>query len=317
MSTQIDSPLEKSKGLVLKLELCTGWGGELINDRKECRRTFSLVSSQARLVLIRGHSLFVGTIIAVPQIRRVPLEAIIDQSDNVSYDLLLGLAISCAFPITATANEQFDEFEERMTYNDSDNECVSLSTIEELEDVIEQYAQEDVGALCLKIALRRKRSTPHKSLEKCKILEAAASPSVSVLASSPEPDDYLSYLSYLEENELTTLNDVAGLDIEDCIQEAKRLVNLYNQLMVHASQCHAASTCLVKGCAKMKTCLQHAGTCQVKLSGGCQNCKQMLPRVHATMCREAVCPFSQCAEIQERMQGRQEPKLSLLNLHLP
>ena len=70
-------------------------------------------------------------------------------------------------------------------------------------------------------------------------------------------------------------------------------------LLVHASGCNNHQ-CRSSNCAKVKALFNHAVTCSVKITGGCQYCRRMwaLLQAHSKMCIAAECPVPRCRELR-------------------
>jgi len=89
-----------------------------------------------------------------PQIRRVRLSRIA-VGGNVSYDALVGVAVSYTFPKIPLIVDDYDVV---LTYYDVDNDCVTIASTEELLDAIEQFKENLV--LRVTTDVKRKREIP-------------------------------------------------------------------------------------------------------------------------------------------------------------
>jgi hypothetical protein len=233
------------------------------------------------------------------QTHPLPLEAIIDNHGSVSYDLLLGLALSYAFPTASAATELVhDELDVTITYMDIDADCVTLSTTEELKDAIEQFATDDVNILCLRAMLRQKQST----------MEIRETSSSSLSSSSPEADDSRSISSSSEADEVLSTSSSSEPDeapVQNKVKERDTENGFHFDEIQEANMNLAAwrhsSTCSVIESSKMIACMQHASTCQVKVSGGCKECQQSLLRFDGMSCSESVGCTPLCLDIREKM----------------
>jgi E1A/CREB-binding protein len=95
-------------------------------------------------------------------------------------------------------------------------------------------------------------------------------------------------------------------------QARQRNLMLHIQLIEHASRC-TSKNCTSSNCAKMKSYLQHARSCTVKVQGGCKICKRIwtLLRIHAQKCKEPKCPIPQCIAIREKMRQLQKQQQAM------
>lgn len=95
-------------------------------------------------------------------------------------------------------------------------------------------------------------------------------------------------------------------------QQRQRNLMLHIQLIEHASRCNS-KTCTSTNCAKMKSYLQHARSCSVKVQGGCRICKRIwtLLRIHAQKCKDPNCPIPQCNAIREKMRQLQKQQQAM------
>lgn len=91
------------------------------------------------------------------QIRRVRLPRIVDEEGNVSYQELLGLAITFTFP----ESNGIGDFKVSLTYFDNDNDSITIASNEELEDAILLSASADQRVL--RITTEVKRNPPSSS----------------------------------------------------------------------------------------------------------------------------------------------------------
>lgn len=89
-----------------------------------------------------------------PQIRRVKLPRI-TVGGSVSFDALVGVAISYTFPGAPLVPEDYDVV---LTYYDVDNDCVTIASTEELLDAIDQFKNNPV--LRVTTDVKRKKSRP-------------------------------------------------------------------------------------------------------------------------------------------------------------
>ncbi len=113
------------------------------------------------------------------------------------------------------------------------------------------------------------------------------------------------------EAEASNENQSSGLTEAQRLQRQRNLM-LHIQLIEHASRCNS-SGCQSNNCAKMKTYLQHARICRVKVTGGCKICKRIwtLLRIHAQKCKDTVCPIPQCMAIREKMRQLQKQQQAM------
>jgi E1A/CREB-binding protein len=105
--------------------------------------------------------------------------------------------------------------------------------------------------------------------------------------------------------------DRGGLTEEERLQRQRNLM-LHIQLIEHASRCNSKA-CSSTNCAKMKSYLQHARVCKVKVQGGCRVCKRIwtLLRIHAQKCKDNNCPIPQCTAIREKMRQLQKQQQAM------
>jgi E1A/CREB-binding protein len=103
----------------------------------------------------------------------------------------------------------------------------------------------------------------------------------------------------------------SGLTDAERLQRQRNLL-LHIQLIEHASRCNSKA-CTSTNCAKMKSYLQHARSCRVKVQGGCKICKRIwtLLRIHAQKCKDPNCPIPQCNAIREKMRQLQKQQQAM------
>jgi hypothetical protein len=78
------------------------------------------------------------------QIRRIRLPRIADGQGNVSYDELVGLAVTFVFPPSNSDTSGSENYLVKLTYMDVDQDNVMIASTDELMDAIEQYSEQKV-----------------------------------------------------------------------------------------------------------------------------------------------------------------------------
>jgi E1A/CREB-binding protein len=90
-------------------------------------------------------------------------------------------------------------------------------------------------------------------------------------------------------------------------QQAKNNHTAYLQMLEHCSACDNPN-CPVPNCIRMKKLLEHAPSCQVRISGGCANCKRywQFLAFHARQCRRpaGTCKVPHCERIKGHIRAQ-------------
>lgn len=84
-------------------------------------------------------------------------------------------------------------------------------------------------------------------------------------------------------------------------------IHLRMQGLQHAAQCTDVN-CRISGCANMKSTITHTKSCDLKLLGGCQRCKQIYEVAchHKTHCFSMMCGVPFCCHLTLTPEQQQE-----------